>query len=113
MTTKLDLSVYRGDGRKKVFTVKNAKGKPENIFGWTGFKLTVNTLQNPPDDTTQVSQVTGQLKSNGLDGKIEFPTDMLLASGNFFYDIQALDQDSLPVTLAAGKYTVIQDITKD
>lgn len=113
MATKIDITVFRGDGRKKVFTVKNAKGKPENIFGWSSFKLTVNTLQTPPDNTTQVSQILGALKSNGLDGKIEFPIDMLIEPGSFFYDIQCLDAENLPVTLAYGKYTVIQDITKD
>lgn len=111
--SKIDISRFRGDGQVITFIVKNSKNKPINLQGWTDLTLTVDPSAAPIDNTTKISTMIGQLSTNGLDGRISILVDQAIPPGNYYYDMQAADTDGRPVTLAYGKYTVIQDITKD
>lgn len=111
--SKIDISRFRGDGQVITFIVKNSKNKPINLQGWTDLTLTVDPSAAPIDNTTKISTMIGQLSTNGLDGRISILVDQAIPPGNYYYDMQAADTDGRPVTLAYGKYIVIQDITKD
>lgn len=110
--TKIDISRPRGDTVEAVFLVKNLKNKPINIHGFSGITMTVDPSATPIDGTTKVSTMLGELTSNGLDGSITVPIDGNIPTGNYFYDLQATTAGGKIVTLASGKYTVVQDITK-
>jgi len=56
--------------------------------------------------------MTGIITSGGLDGRVHFIPSGTIAAGRYFYDAQALDSNNEKFTFAAGRYTVIQDITK-
>lgn len=111
--SKIDISRFRGDGHTLTFAVKNSKNKPISLQGWTDVTLTVDPSSTPADNTTKISTMVGQLTTNGLDGRISILVDQTIPPGSYYYDMQAVDADGKPVTLAYGKYTVIQDITKD
>lgn len=112
MTSKLDITRYRGDTTDHVLVVKNSKNKPVNIHGWKLFTLTVDPSMTPVDSTNNISTSLGDLTTNGLDGSISVPMDGTLVAGSYFYDLQATTSDDKVITLAVGKYTVLQDITK-
>lgn len=111
--SKIDITRFRGDGHLLTFVVKNNKNKPIPLQGWTDLTLTVDPSASPVDNTTKISTMIGQLTTNGLDGRISILVDQTVPPGNYFYDMQAVDADGKPVTLAYGKYIVIQDITKE
>lgn len=112
MASKIDLTISRGDTASRVFTVKNSKGKPVDIGSWTGFTITVDPSSSPVDDTSKVAQMLGSLLTTGLDGKFKFSPESTIPVGNYFYDIQCLNESGETQTIVTGKYTVLQDITK-
>jgi hypothetical protein len=82
----------------------------------TGFTvvLTVDELEEPPDNTTQIFQSTGVI-TDGPGGKVAFTlTDPQAATppGDYYYDMQYTDLASKIRTFAKGTWQVLQDITK-
>lgn len=112
MASKIDLTVSRGDNASRVFTVKNSKGKPIDIGSWSSFIMTIDPSAAPVDSTNNVGSSVGSLNTTGIDGKFKFPLLDTIAAGNYFYDIQCLNDDGKVQTIVTGKYTVLQDITK-
>ena len=104
----------RGDTYADELTITSSStGLPVNITGYS-FLLTVDTRQNPTDETTQVYQLTGAIIS-GVNGRVEFaPSDAQADHvGDYYYDVQMLDGAGRKRTIASGKYKYTQDITKD
>lgn len=108
-----DIERTRGDTAADLLTVQNANGTVRNITGFS-FVLTVNTLQNPPDVSTQLYALTGTIL-DAPNGEVEFvPTagqaDQKAAT--YYYDIQMTDNVGRIKTIADGKYTYKQDKSK-
>lgn len=108
-----DITRFRGDTSSDHITVQTLSGTPVDITGYT-FVLTVNSLENPPDNTTEIYSIAGSILS-GPAGTVEFvPTagnaDQLAAE--YYYDIQMIDAASRIKTIEKGKYTYTQDISK-
>lgn len=112
MTSKVDIEIRRGDTRPHIFHVKNSVGDSVDLSGWSGFAMAVSTEKAPVDTTSQVTLLTGQLLTDGTDGRVSFPVSSDVSAGAFYYDAQGVDDAGHVVTIAAGKYRVVQDITK-
>ena len=104
---------YRGDTAPDRFTVTDTDGTALNVTGYS-FIMTIDERLNPPDETTQIAQITGDLVTPSS-GIIEFaPTsgDADQEPGTYYYDIQMTDGDGKLTTLAKDEYIFTQDITK-
>lgn len=108
-----DITRPRGDTAADLITVQNSAGVAIDISGFT-FVLTVNSLENPPDSTTEIYSIAGVILV-ALSGTVEFVP--LTANANqlpaiYFYDIQMTDDVGRIKTIDKGKYTYTQDISK-
>lgn len=111
--TVVDLVVTRGDTKRITFNAKTSSGSIINVATWTSILLTINSEKEPADDTNQIAQLTGEIATDGSDGKIFFNPDPNVPVGRYYYDCQAIDSNSEKVTFVKGKFKVIQDRTKD
>jgi len=121
-TFVIDIERKRGDTKRITFTVKALVLDPVtnknvltvvDISGWSDFLMTIDPSKAPTDALGNLGQVTGALLTDGLDGKMFFIPTGTIAVGKHFYDVQALDDNGEKSTVVEGKYTLIQDITKD
>lgn len=115
MTTRIDIKRKRGDDRQLPFQVQDETGEVVDITGWT-FLLTVTSISAPADGSSQQFQLTGSIEE-AVNGLVNFPdtvgNDMRdQAAGKYFYDMQATDNNSEIITLAEGRFTLVQDRTK-
>lgn len=104
---------YRGDTYADEITIKSkVTKKPIDITGYS-FTLTVDSKQNPTDETTKKYFISGVIV-DALAGRVEFvPTEeQANLSGQFYYDIQMIDTLGRKRTITSDKYTYKQDITK-
>lgn len=113
MATLIDITRTRGDTQRIVLVISDkATGQPVNIAAWTSFKMSVDPSKTPEDDSAMLEQMNGTILSGGLDGRVYFVPAGTIPAGKYFYDAQAVDSNGEKYTFAAGKYNVIQDITK-
>lgn len=108
-----DITRMRGDTYADEFTIKSKKTKrPIDITGYT-FTLTLDSRQNPTDETTKLYQLTGTI-IDGPSGRVEFAPSAVQADrvGDFFYDVQMVDGATRKRTVVKAKYKFKQDITK-
>ena len=105
--------VFRGDSYPIIFTLKDkVTGLPLDLTGST-FKLTVDTLKDPPDNTTKVFEVAGVLSATPTDGTVSFtPTALNTAIvGKYYYDVQMTIGANIR-TVVKSTFTISMDITK-
>jgi hypothetical protein len=107
----MQLERVRGDTSADVISLK-VGSTPVDLNGCSAL-LTVNTLRNPPDDSTQVYQIVGVITT--LDSSISFaPTEEQADQvGFFYYDIQLTDATGHKQTIVKDAYVYTQDITKN
>ncbi len=108
-----DIDRKRGDTAADNVTIQDSAGVAIDITGFS-FILTVNSIENPPDNTTELYSIVGTILV-AASGTVEFvPTvgDADQVPAEYFYDIQMTDAASRIKTIEKGKYTYIQDITK-
>ena len=105
----IDLCITRGDTAPFGFEIVDSAGSPVDLTG-KSYLFTVNTLEDPPDATTQVMQITGSVSSNVV--SINMSTTEADQLGELFYDLQETDGSGAIFTLAKGKMEFKQDITK-
>ena len=111
---KTTLSLYRGDSYPIAFTLKDAPtSTPVDLTGCS-LLLTVDTLAEPPDDTTQLFQLTGVIDANPTTGKVYFTpaTTDTATVGSYYYDVQLTDADGNIRTVVKSTMTIAMDITK-
>ena len=108
-----DIKRKRGDTAADVFTLTDSAGAALNITGFS-FLLSVSSLENPPDSTNQLYQLTGAI-IDATGGIVEFTPSAANADQDpevYFYDVQMTDGASRIKTIEKGKYEYEQDITK-
>lgn len=106
---------FRGDSRSVEITVFDSEGNAVDVASYTGATLTVNSLLNPPDISTQLFESTGDTVTDGINGVITFPittTDTDQTPGTYFYDIELIDADGEVDTIIKSKFVIKQDISK-
>lgn len=111
-TPVININRKRGDTRAIVFVV-SFDSVLQNISAWTDFRMSVNTLKAPLDNTTEVFQLTGVFVTDGSDSKIAFIPAGTTDVGTYYYDVQAIDPAGGKFTLTEGKYKLSQDKTKE
>lgn len=101
----------RGDTHAEVFQLK-LNGVAHDITG-DSFLLSVATIPDPPDDTTELFQLVGTLVTPAT-GIFSFApaANQPVDPGVYFYDIQWTDSGGEIRTVLVGTWTVEQDITK-
>lgn len=102
----------RGDTYADEFTITlKDNWQPANLAGCS-FLLTLNSLKEPIDTTTQVYQITGQVVP--LEGKVLCAPTAEQADriGKFYFDLQMTDATGKVRTVLSGTYIYKQDITK-
>ena len=99
-------------------------GADLDLTGFTNIEIVVNSLEEPPDNTTEILRQPGTLTGTPIDGRIDFqPIGATVAArkieseayppGEYFYDLQVNDAAGERVTLLnGGAFVVQQDINK-
>ena len=112
----------RGDTAPDKITVLDPEavtpGTPLDVTGF-GFKLTVNTEQDPdpvgpPIIGTELVSIIGSLV-DAPNGVVEFPwstADADQVPDDYFYDIEQTDTAGKILTIAKEQYRFQQDVTK-
>ena len=113
--TAVNITRVRGDTKKINLTVTSGSvdtPTPVDLTLWSAFYLTVDPSKNPANNLNNVEQIIGVIES-ATDGTVSFTPDPTTTAGIYWFDIQATDADGGIWTLAMGKYSLIQDITKE
>ena len=108
-----DITRYRGDTAADEITVQTSAGAAVDVTGFT-FVLTVSSLENPPDNVTELYNITGTILVPAA-GTVEFVPSAIQADqkpATYYYDIQMTDGAGRIKTIAKGAYIYTQDITK-
>ncbi len=103
--------LVRGDTRRVAFQAQ-MDGVAYDISGWTSLTLTMNTEEEPTNTDNQVYQAVGGFVGDGTDGKIFFPRSDSIDAGEYYFDVQGVDDNSEISTIAKGFMVLEQDITK-
>ena len=109
----INITRVRGDTVSFRFNVKDSAGAAVDISGFS-YKLTVDTLEDPTDDTTKVFQLTGSIV-DAANGVVEFSISALQSDQDpnmYYFDLEQTDNASKIRTIAKGQWIVLQDITK-
>lgn len=110
----LNICLQRGDTFAFSFSLTDSETEaPIDITGYS-FLLTVDTLENPPDATTNLFSLTGVL-TNPTGGVVQFSLSALQADqapDTYYYDVQMVDGVGGKRTVAKGEFLIEQDITK-
>jgi hypothetical protein len=109
----MQITRFRGDTRPDTCTITTVGTQDvANILGCS-FVLTVSSVQNPVDTTSQLYQIAGGIV-DAENGVVEFSPTLSQADrvGYFYYDIQMTDTYGKTHTLTKGAYIYQQDITK-
>lgn len=108
-----DIERYRGDTAADEFTIKDSAGNVVDISGFS-FKMTVSTLENPPTNSSELYSLTGVI-TDAVNGVVEFVPSVGNADqkpATYYYDVQMTTAGARIKTIAKGKYTYLQDISK-
>jgi hypothetical protein len=111
MANATQINRKRGDTKRITFTVQTKVGAAVDITNWTLFSMSVDSLHNPVDTSSQITVQSG-IVLDGPNGRLYFPVVGTIEPGNYYYDMQGLDENGEKDTLVQGKYIVTQDINK-
>ena len=110
---EIDIFLTTGDSFPIEFRLKNKKTKepiPVAGYSWT---LTVTTISTPPDNTTELFQVSGVIV-DANDGKFSFtPTTLQTAvAGGYFYEVKQTDASGNDRAIIKGRFIIEEGRTK-
>lgn len=110
-----EIKYFRGDFYPKTLTFTNKKTKlPIDLTGMV-LTLTVNTENNPVDDTNQLFQIIGVI-DDPKTGTVTFTPaigDNDLDIKQYYFDVEAVIGTTFKKTLMKGVWSISQDINKD
>lgn len=113
--TAVNITRVRGDTKKINLTINEGGVEtptPVDLTLWSDFYLTVDPSKTPVNDLNNVEQMLGVVE-DAEEGIISFTPLADTPAGSYWFDIQGTDADGGIWTLAMGKYSLIQDITKE
>ena len=98
---------------KNTGTIDAPVYEPQDLTGFTDFKLTVDPSQAPADATANLFTLTGAI-ADSVAGTVSYPVSLTNADhlGNFFFDAQLTSPAGDIYTFDSGKFVFSQDITK-
>lgn len=112
MAQKID--IIRGDYRNIEVTFRKSDGSAYDLTGGTVF-FTVNSSQDPSDDTGAEIQKDVSSHSNPTEGKTTISltsSDTEIDPGTYYYDIQLKDSAGNIVSAEKAKFEITSDITR-
>lgn len=112
--SEIDICRTRGDTFPLDYTLRDDQGTAIDITTFS-FKLTVDPSPDPTDASTNLFQLVATIV-DGVNGRFQFPITTVQADQapeTYFYDLQMIDGGGNIRTIAKGKFTFTQDITKD
>ena len=104
-----EICVYRGDTSKLIFNLKDSAGVAFDGTTRT-YLLSVNSLESPPDGSTQLFQIAGVVATTQV--SFQPTSGNVAAIISAFFDIQETAADGTVLTIARGAFSILQDITK-
>lgn len=113
MAVSTSITMFRGDSYPIIINVRQ-NGVAMDLTDCT-FKMTVDSLQNPPDDTTLLFELIGALSATPTDGTVEFTpttTNTDLDVGKYYYDVEMTDSEGNIRTILKSTFSIQMDITK-
>lgn len=117
----LNLERRRGDTFSLILKIVNRSGTPVSgvyppldISAFTNIRWVADENKFPPDDTTEVFDISGSFVTDGTDGQIAFTPSPTQADnvGTFFQEFQWTDGAGKLRTFAEGKLKMVQDRAK-
>jgi len=108
-----NITRVRGDTFPFSFVIKDSSGSVVDITGFS-FKLSVDTNEEPTDETTQLFKLTGVVPV-GTDGVVTFTLSAGEADqtpATYYFDLEQTDLAAKIRTVAKGEWNVVQDVTK-
>jgi hypothetical protein len=113
-TTELELKRMRGDDVAEglLLEIYGNDGALITVDTLTLMELTVNTLKNPPDDSTELLVLTGSVIDVAA-SKVEFSGAWdTLPIGVLYYDVQVTLASGEIWTPVKGRLVILQDLNK-
>lgn len=110
----MDIKRKRGDSVSEGFVIKmyGPDGVLIDVATLSSLTLTVDSLENPPDDTTKLLQIVGSVVDAPA-SRIEFVGAFdTLPIGTSFFDVEVVLSGGQIYTPFNGRFIVSQDITK-
>ena len=111
---EIDVEVTRRDSTPFSFTLQDENGTAIDITGYTSFTLTVDPSEEPGDALSNLFQITAAFPTP-LTGVITFSPSILNHThdpGEYFFDVEQIDDNAKVRTIIKGKYTILPDITQ-
>lgn len=108
-----NITRVRGDTFPFSFRIKDSNGAAVDITGFS-FKLSVDTNEEPTDETSQLFKLTGTV-TDGPNGIVQFTLSAVQADqtpSTYYFDLEQTDLVAKIRTVAKGEWNVIQDVTK-
>lgn len=108
-----NITRVRGDTFPFSFRIKDSAGAAVDITGFS-FKLSVDTNEEPTDETSQLFKLTGTV-TDGPNGIVQFTLSAVQADqtpSTYYFDLEQTDLAAKIRTVAKGEWNVIQDVTK-
>lgn len=110
---EIDVTRVRGDTFPFAFNMKDSNGNAVDITGFS-YKLSVDTREEPDDETTQLFKLTGSI-TDAANGVVQFTLSEAQSDqdpSEYYFDVEQTDDNSKIRTVVKGKWTVVQDATK-
>ena len=106
-TATQNIESWRGGTKPHYMHLTDKKnGNDSDVSGWTDLKMFVFAKQDTTDDSEAVAVLTGQLTTDGLDGRLQFAREQI-PPGRYYHRCRATDSsDSCVFIFCAGKYWV-------
>lgn len=110
--SKKDICYARGDTYGVTITITDDSNAAFDLTGYV-VTLTVNSVKNPADDTTELFKITGTVATptNGVAVFTPTSANTNQAPGKYYYDIQLVGNGNV-YTPIKGVFRIVQDINK-
>jgi len=111
---EVDVEVTRRDSTPFSFTLQDENGDAINITGYTSFTLTVDPSDEPENTSENLFNITATFPAP-LTGVITFSPSIANHTqdpGDYFFDVEQIDDNTKVRTIIKGKYTILPDITQ-
>lgn len=107
MAIQKNITRTKTNTRRMVFHL-TSKSFPNGVdlTNWTLPKMYIDTLENPTDVATLQQTIVGTFLAPTTEGRISFSPEGTLATGKYFYQAIATDDNGETFTFKKGSYTV-------
>lgn len=114
ITSKVNITAKRGDrfSLSMIFTDKD-----KNPIDFTGYTFLMQVKDYEESSTSKLVFETGNgIEITGEGNNVLLFTksgsEMNIRAGSYVYDLQSIDPSGEPLTYTAGKFIIVQDVTR-